>query len=151
MVKVRVETIVSVPISACFDLARSVSTHPLTTLKSRERVVSKHDRDLLELGDELTLEATHFRVQQRLSSKIVEFDRPTSFTDQMTKGAFKSFRHQHLFESLLDGATKMTDILEFESPLGPLGRLVDRLFMRKYMERFIRERGLAFNDVAGKL
>jgi len=114
-------------------------------------VVSKHDRDLLELGDELTLEATHFRVQQRLSSKLVEFDRPTSFTDQMTKGAFKSFRHQHLFESLLDGATKMTDILEFESPLGPLGRLVDRLFMRKYMERFIRERGLAFNDVAGKL
>lgn len=34
----------------------------------------------------------------------------------------------------------MRDIITFRSPFGPLGALVDRLFMRAYMRRLIEER-----------
>ena len=36
--------------------------------------------------------------------------------------------------------TLMRDTVTFRSPLGPIGRLVDRLFMRGYMRRLIAER-----------
>lgn len=34
----------------------------------------------------------------------------------------------------------MHDTVTFRSPFGPLGRLVDALFMREYMRRLITER-----------
>lgn len=34
----------------------------------------------------------------------------------------------------------MTDILDFSSPYGMLGKLVDRLFMKRYLTRFLEER-----------
>ncbi len=34
----------------------------------------------------------------------------------------------------------MTDVIEFRSPLGPLGRLVDALVLRGYLKRLIARR-----------
>ena len=34
----------------------------------------------------------------------------------------------------------MTDILDFRSPYGALGKMVDRVFMRRYLTRFLEER-----------
>jgi len=148
MVKVEVETVISAPIEKCFDLARSLSAHVATTSHTRERAVSDHDRDLLELGDVVTFEATHLGVRQKLSSRIVAVDRPNHFADEMTQGAFHHLRHTHHFESLPDGRTGMTDVLEFESPFGPIGGLVDRLFLRAYMKKFVTRKGLALKELA---
>ncbi len=71
----------------CFDLARSLSVHVQTTAKTREKIVSAHKSDLLELGDEVTFEATHLGIRQQLTSRIVEFDRPNRFVDQMVYAA----------------------------------------------------------------
>ncbi len=111
-------------------------------------MVSQHDHDLLELNEEVTFEATHLGVRQQLSAKVTQFDFPSSFTDEMTKGTFRSLKHRHLFETLPDGKVKMTDEMTFESPLPPFGRLFDLIFMRGYMERFARARGLALKQLA---
>jgi len=37
--------------------------------------------------------------------------------------------------------TLMRDTVTFRSPCGPIGRIVDRLFMREYLRRLIDERG----------
>ena len=92
------ETEIAVPIERCFDLARDVETHLATAAHTQERIVGGKSRGLLELGDELTFEALHFGVRQKLSSRIVEYDRPHRFTDQMISGAFRSLRHVHEFE-----------------------------------------------------
>jgi ligand-binding SRPBCC domain-containing protein len=63
----------------------------------------------------VTWRAKHFGIWQTLTSKITEFDFPNSFTDVMIKGAFKSFRHEHLFYAIND-QTVMKDIFIFESP-----------------------------------
>lgn len=34
----------------------------------------------------------------------------------------------------------MTDELDFEAPLGPLGRLAEVLFLTRYMRRFLEAR-----------
>ena len=35
----------------------------------------------------------------------------------------------------------MTDRVEFTAPFGPAGRLVEKLILRQYLERLIRDRG----------
>jgi hypothetical protein len=44
--------------------------------------------------------------------------------------------------------TVMIDILDFQSPLGPLGLLVDKLFLGSYIRQFLEERGKALNAIA---
>ena len=140
-------TRVAAPASRCFDLARDVDLHQRSTAASRERAVAGVTSGLLGRGDEVTWEATHFGVRQRLTSRITEFDPPNRFVDEMVRGAFTRFRHEHQFLSFPDG-TEMVDIFDYTSPLGPLGRLADGLFLRRYMTRLLRDRNAYLKRVA---
>ena len=64
------------------------------------------------------------------------------------KGAFKSFSHQHLFEKISEEKTQLIDIFEYESPLGILGKLADKLFLKSYMKRFLLERNQVIKTTA---
>ena len=68
------------------------------------------------------------RYKQRLTAKIVEFDRPRRFVDEMVKGAFSSLRHIHEFFTEGDH-TLMRDTLIWRSPLGLLGAIADNLLV----------------------
>lgn len=132
-------TRVGAPPSRCFDLARDVDLHQRSTAASRERAVAGVTSGLLGPGDEVTWEATHFGLRQRLSSRITEFDPPRRFVDEMVRGAFRRFRHEHQFLPA-QGGTEMIDVFDYTSPLGPLGSLADLLFLRRYMTRLLRDR-----------
>jgi ligand-binding SRPBCC domain-containing protein len=147
MSTITVETKIHAPVDLCFDLARDVAVHCATAAQTQERVVAGKTSGLLELGDQITFEAVHFGVRQRLCSKIVEYDRPHRFTDQMVSGAFKSLRHVHEFETLGD-STLMRDILEWESPLGVLGVVADKLAVERHMRNFLIERNQELKKLA---
>jgi len=129
-------TEIHAPIGRCFDLCRDLDVHARTLPHTRERLVGAKTSGLAELGDVLTFEATHLGVRQRLSSRIVEFARPTLFADEALSGAFQNLRHVHTFMSV-EGGTLMRDNLTWTSPLGPLGVLADALFLKRYMLRFL--------------
>lgn len=95
---IRTETFVATSPERCFDLARDVGVHTISTSRTRERAVAGKTSGLLELGDEVTWEAVHFGVKQRLTARITRFDRPRSFRDQMVHGASTRFTHRHVFE-----------------------------------------------------
>ncbi len=92
---------------------------------------------MLELGDEVEFEARHLGVTQRLRSKVVEYERPTRFVDEMQKGAFARMRHTHEFQPTASG-TRMIDTLDFVAPFGPLGALGALIFLGAYMRRFLK-------------
>lgn len=133
---IRLETFIGAPVEVCFDLARDVEAHMASTAETGERAVAGRTSGLMELNDEVTWEAKHLGVRQRLTSKITALERPRMFVDEMQRGAFKSLRHLHLFEET-GGGTLMKDELTFVSPLGLLGRLADWLFLENYMRRFL--------------
>lgn len=56
-------------------------------------------------------------------------------------------RHRHEFAER-DGATSMTDVFEYEAPLGPLGRAAEVVFLDRYMRAFLRRRADALKDLA---
>ena len=72
------------------------------------------------------------------------------FVDTMLKGAFLSMKHLHKFENVNE-CTKMIDIFEFESPFGPIGHLVNFLFLENYMRRFLITRNEILKSTAERL
>ena len=139
MPAIRLTTRVAAPIDRVFDTARNIDLHVQSMANTSERAIAGRTSGLAEVGDSITWEATHFFVRQRLTVEISEFDRPNHFRDSMLTGAFKRFDHDHNFE-FNDNATTMTDLFDFDSPLGLIGKLADRLFLTKYMTRLLEQR-----------
>ncbi|MEM7482800.1 MAG: SRPBCC family protein [Acidobacteriota bacterium] len=138
---------IAAPRPRVFDLARSVELHLESTSKTRERAVGGVVSGLLGAGEEVTWSARHFGIRQRLTSRITRFDPPRYFRDEMVAGAFSHFHHDHHFEALKFG-TMMRDVLDFEAPLGWLGKAVDRLVLIAYLRRFIESRGEVIRRIA---
>ncbi len=61
------------------------------------------------------------------------------FRDIQQRGPFKYFAHDHLFEDVADGC-RYTDRIEFQPPLGALGRLVGGGVLRHKLARMLRYR-----------
>lgn len=72
---------------------------------------------------------------------------PNYFVDEMVSGAFKSFKHEHLFEQKSEG-TLMVDIFNYISPMGILGKMADRLFLKKYMLNLLLTRNKVITEHA---
>ena len=136
---IHVETRIAAPIERCFDLMRSVDFHAESAAQTKERVVAGKTCGLLDVGDTVTFEAVHLGVRQRLTVRITRCDRPRVFEDVMVRGAFDALSHRHTFREE-HGGTVMVDDFYSTSPLGPLGVLVDWLFLKRYMRRFLRDR-----------
>lgn len=135
---IKLETIIRAPVELCFDLARSIDVHVAAAGESNERAIAGVTSGMMEPGDTVTWEAKHFGIRQRLTSKLTAFDRPSLFIDEMQRGAFHHWRHVHRFEPREGGgSTLMLDEVDFASPFGILGLLVDALVLKNYMTRFL--------------
>ena len=139
-------TTVRASVERCFDASRDLDLHLESMGHTGERAVGGKTSGLIALGEQVTWEGRHFGIRQRFTSKITAFDRPRYFQDSMIRGAFHSFVHDHYFEPA-DGGTIMKDVLTFRSPLGPLGAIVDRLVMTRYLTRMLTRR----NDVLKRI
>jgi len=139
MATIELTTLIDAPAQRVFDLARSIDLHVKTAGKSREQAVAGVTTGLIGLGQTVTWKASHFGVWQTLTVEITAFEPPHSFSDSMLSGAFRRMEHRHSFEQTASG-TVMRDVFTFESPLGILGKLVDAIFLKRYMSRFLIER-----------
>ncbi len=144
---IELTTLIRAPLARVFDLARSIDAHQDTTSRTEERAVAGVTHGLIGMNDEVTWEARHFGVRQRLTVRVTAFDRPRHFQDIMVSGAFKRMVHDHEFEEHPAG-TLMRDRLEFNSPLGILGWMADRLFLTSYMRRFLIRRNEVLKQLA---
>lgn len=142
---ITIETSINAPIEVCFDLSRSIDLHKISTAHTNEEAIAGVTSGLIGLNESVTWKAKHFGITQTLTTKITEFQYPTSFTDEMEKGAFKSFRHEHLFNREGD-YTVMVDLFDYQSPLGLLGRIADALFLEKYMTQLLEVRNAVIKD-----
>jgi ligand-binding SRPBCC domain-containing protein len=131
----------------CFDLARDIDLHAESMQHTGERAVGGVTKGLIGAHEEVTWEAKHFGVRQRLTSRITVFDRPRHFRDSQVAGAFQRFDHDHFFETDA-GVTVMRDLFDYDSPLGFLGRIADRMFLHSYMTRLIEGRAGAIRKRA---
>lgn len=144
---IRIECRVAASPEVCFDLARSVDAHVASAVGTGERAVGGVTAGLMELGDEVTWRARHLGFTQELTSRITRFDRPRHFRDEMLRGAFATFVHDHYFEPV-EAQTRVIDVVEYAAPLGWLGRLAERLVLQRHLTAFLETRAAALKSLA---
>lgn len=139
MARFAIETIVNAPPAEVFAAALDPTLHVKTMARFGETMVEAPAGGVFSEGTTATWRARHFGIPFRLRSMVFDIDSPRAFSDRQISGPFAAFLHEHRFEEHPTG-TLMHDTVTFRSPFGPLGRLVDALFMREYMRRLIMER-----------
>ena len=145
METIRIETWIAAPAERCFDAARDLDLHVKSVGNTNERAVAGRTSGLIELGEEVTWRARHFGVVQHFTSRIMAFDRPRYFQDAMQRGAFRSFVHDHYFD-VQGERTKMIDVVAFSAPLGILGRIAEKLLLRRYLTRMLSTRAQVIKE-----
>ena len=142
---IEINTLIKADIKTCFDLARNIDFHKTSMESSNERAIAGKTSGFIELGEWVTWEAVHFCVKQQLTSKITAFESPSYFVDEMVFGAFKNFKHEHIFTENYDNKfdidyTLMVDKFYFESPFGFIGQVINTLFLKRYMTNLLKNR-----------
>ena len=148
MITLRTEILVFAPQQRCFDLARSVEMHVLSAKPIGGKAVAGRTAGLSERHDRTTWSARFFGVRFTLSTEITEFDAPHHFADVLCRGMLAHFGHQYTFQPIGAAQTRITDELSFESPLGVLGRLFDRVILRSWMQAAANFRALCLKRIA---
>jgi len=147
MPTIYLETQINAPLETCFDLSTSIDLHKISTAHTKEKAIAGVTSGLVKLNDFVTWEAVHFGIKQKLTSKITQFSRPFHFRDEQQKGAFKSFKHDHYFETQNEFVI-MKDKFEFESPFGPIGKFFNTLVLTNYLTKFLGERNAVIKEYA---
>ena len=136
---IRLKTQIAASLEKCFDLARSIDLHIQSMHSTQEKAVAGRTSGLINMNETVTWRAKHFKVAFKMTIKITEMEYPNHFTDEMVTGPFSKLHHHHQFKSLCN-KTEMTDVFEFVSPFGLLGRFVNWLFLKRYMQKLLLER-----------
>ena len=143
----KLEVVVYAPIERCFDLSRSIDLHVHTLGKTGERAIAGVTTGLIGDSEEVTWRGKHFGLWLQHSSRITAFERPRYFRDSMVRGLFAFYEHDHHFEER-SGTTVIRETCRFAAPLGPIGWIVERVMLRRYMHRLLEMRMEIIKDVA---
>jgi ligand-binding SRPBCC domain-containing protein len=147
MPAIELEIQIKSDIEICFDLSRSIDLHQISTAKTKERAIDGRTSGLINFGEFVTWQATHFGITQKLTSKITAFREPFYFRDEQLKGAFKYIVHDHCFE-VRESDVIMKDIFNFQSPLGFIGKLFDKFLLITYLRQLLVERNNIIKEYA---
>jgi len=133
------KTYIEAPVAQVFDLSRDIDFHKTAASQTKETAINGVTSGLISFGESVTWRGKHFGLYVQHTSKITTFDRPSKFTDVMTKGHFIYFAHQHLFETSGSG-TLLTDILTYKTSFGIFGKIFDKLLLKKHLKDFLMKR-----------
>lgn len=78
-------------------------------------------------------------------SLIAEYEEGELFADQMLRGPYRRWYHQHRFREV-EGGVEILDQVDYELPLGPLGRLAHWLLVRRQLDAIFSHRQQAMAE-----
>jgi ligand-binding SRPBCC domain-containing protein len=83
------------------------------------------------LGYEVKLKVVQFGfIPMYWHVRITDYVQNVRMVDEQLSGPFTMWKQRRDFTKV-NGGTMLTDTVEYAVPFGPLGRIVDRLFVRK--------------------
>ncbi|MEG0849077.1 MAG: SRPBCC family protein [Flavobacterium sp.] len=149
MATINLTTKIKAPKQIVFDASRNIDIHQQSANPSKEKAIAGVTSGLINLNETVTWRGRHFGFYLTHKSRITAMNLYDYFVDEMEKGKFKSFRHEHFFEQE-NGITIMKDKLQYETPFGILGKLFDVLLLKKHLTNFLLERNKVLKEVSEK-
>jgi hypothetical protein len=91
----------------------------------------------------------HFGIPWRMSSRVVELQRPVRFVDEQVRGPLARFWHEHRFDvDDARGMTRMLDVVEFSAPVGAIGWSAERVVLGRYVQGLVQRRNAWLKEQA---
>jgi ligand-binding SRPBCC domain-containing protein len=147
METIRLTTWIDAPVERCFKLALSVDFHLAAVNSVRERALNGVTTGLMSMGEPVKWQGNHFGLRWTHTS-VVDMSRPyTYFRDVMVEGALLHYEHDHHFATMNDG-TRMRDELRFAAPMGKLGRVAEKMVLRRHLMELLARRNAVLKRVA---
>ena len=144
---IHLTSFIAAPIERIFDLSRSINLHQISTIDTNEKAIDGVMSGLINKNETVTWQARHLFKTRQFTSKITEMQSPDFFIDEMTKGDFKNFHHEHHFKAAENG-TIVIDKINFETPYGIIGKMLNTLFLKSYLEKLLIKRNEVIKDYA---
>jgi ligand-binding SRPBCC domain-containing protein len=137
---------VEVPVDLAFAFyGNSDNLEPLTPPWLHFQVTTPRPLTL-QAGALLDYKLKLHGVPVRWTTVIETWEPPQRFVDSQAKGPYALWEHTHLFERDGNGATVIHDRVRYAIPLGPLGAIAHRLFVRRDLERIFDYRRNAVDE-----
>jgi ligand-binding SRPBCC domain-containing protein len=132
---------IAAPISAVFDFHMDTRNAALISPPGT-RVVSVEGLFPVAPGELVTVRMRRRPVPLTLTWRVrIESVEPQRrIVDVAERSPFALWRHEHLFRELGGGRTLMTDRVTYRLAAGPVGRLAERLLVRRQLEDAFAER-----------
>jgi ligand-binding SRPBCC domain-containing protein len=131
---------VEVPIDQAFDFySDTANLEPLTPPLLHFEVIAPRPATM-QAGTRLDYKFKLHRVPVRWQTLIEIWEPPVRFVDIQARGPYSLWEHTHVFEATGEGATIIHDHVRYAIPLGPLGAIAHRLFVRRDLERIFNYR-----------
>lgn len=89
----------------------------------------------LEVGTCVILKVKFGPIWQTLVAEHVAYEPGKMFADELIKGPFAKWHHKHIVTAQGEDECVLTDDIEYELPLGPLGRLLGGWVARRNLEK----------------
>jgi ligand-binding SRPBCC domain-containing protein len=147
MPAIHLTTFINAPVQRVFDLSRSINLHKKSLERTGEIAVAGTTTGLINLNETVTWQAKHLGKKRLLKIKISALDSPASFTDEMIEGDLRSMRHEHHFKQVENG-TIMIDLFYFETPYGMIGKILNRVYLTRYLRRLLEHRNQFIKEYA---
>jgi len=144
---IHLTTFINAPADRVFDLSRSIDLHKKSMAHTGEQAVAGTTAGLIELNETVTWKAKHFFKTRFLRTRITNMEKPSCFTDEMAQGDFKSMKHEHHFKQIQNG-TLLIDLFSYEVPYGGVGKIVNQLFLNRYIRKLLEHRNQVIKDYA---
>ncbi|SFD75743.1 SRPBCC family protein [Flavobacterium phragmitis] len=132
-----------------FDVSRNIDIHQKSASPSKESAIEGVISGLINLDETVTWRGKHFGFYLTHKSRITAMNFYDYFVDEMEKGKFKSFGHEHFFEEE-NGFTIMKDKLQYKTPFGIFGKLFDVLFLKRHLTDFLLGRNKVLKEISEK-
>ena len=151
MPTIRRTTRFDAPTDRVFDLARSVDLLR-EMLGRRATPIAGDTGGLSTLGASTVWRTTVLGRRVEFTTRVTAYSRPHHFRLTVTGGPLEGLIHDHFFAfdadepTDEDGAT-LRDVLTFEAPYGPLGRVVDGV-LEDRVEGLLDDRAVRLREVA---
>jgi ligand-binding SRPBCC domain-containing protein len=104
------------------------------------KIISRHHGDKMYAG-----QIIEYKVKPLLGipvywmTEITQVKDKEYFIDEQRYGPYSLWHHQHHFKGI-NGGVEMTDIVHYKMPLGLIGRLANKLFVRRKLSKIFTYR-----------
>ena len=110
--------------------------------------VASSSTPVVRMGTEIHYRLRWQVVPLRWSSRISEYVEGELFADEMLRGPYRRWYHRHFFTAVPSGV-EVRDVVQYQLPFGPVGRVVHAMTVRSQLEAIFDYRQNTITEIFG--